>query len=243
MSETTLVCAATVREMDACLAGRGLRFESLPEHGELAWARTWSDGGRAYVLAVTGVGIPLTMARLLPLAAGCAPRLILNVGIAGAYVGSGLGLGDVVVGESECFGDLGMETPGPEIFLPLATMPWADEVYRTPFPLETAPLLTAPLLTAPSPTAPQVRTGRGCTVNACTGRAETGLLRRKLFSADFESMEGAAVALVARMLGLPAGELRAVSNFASTRDMRPENIDTALRNLSVYMAGWFGRPT
>jgi len=56
-------------------------------------------------------------------------------------------------------------------------------------------------------------------------------------------MEGAAVALVARMLGLPAAELRTVSNFASTRDMRPENVESALGNLGVYMDGWFGKPS
>lgn len=235
MPDTVLICAATVREMDACLSRKAGRFETLPEHGGLAWARTWSAGSRTYFLAITGVGMPLTVARLLPLAAGCGPALIVNVGIAGAYKGSGLAIGDLVAGESECFGDMGMEVPGPEAFQPLAGMAWADEVYRQALPLTLTPWQPFPRSGIKTP-----RTGKGCTVNACTGREETGALRRKLFSVDFETMEGAGVALTARLLGVPACEIRAISNLAATRDMRPENVDRGLQNLGQYMDTWVG---
>jgi nucleoside phosphorylase len=78
-------------------------------------------------------------------------------------------------------------------------------------------------------------------VNQCTGREVTGLLRRKLFLADFESMEGAAVALVGKLQGIPVSELRSISNFASTRDMQASSMALALGNLGDYMAGWLGR--
>lgn len=222
-----LICAATVMELDACLAASGERFEALPAEGGQAWVRTL--GG--HLLAATGVGIPLTLARLLPLASARKPELIVDVGIAGAYPGSGLGIGDLAAAESEVFGDLGMETPGPEAFLPLGGMPWADDLYRRPLPL-----LLEPFRGEGFP-----RPGKGCTVNACAGRAETGKRRRDLFAADFETMEGAAVALAARELAIPACELRAISNFASDRDMRPENMALALGNLGVYMDGWLRR--
>jgi futalosine hydrolase len=233
MSEIILICAATVREMNACIKSMDQAFEGLPTHEGIAWARSFSSHNREYILAITGIGMPLTIARLLPLAAGCSPSAIINLGIAGAYLGSGLGLGDLVVGESECFGDMGMETPSIEVFLPLANMPWADEVYRQALPLSLVPWN----LSGPK----SIRVGRGCTVNSCTGREETGVLRRKLFNADFESMEGAGVALTARMLGLAASEVRAISNFASTRDMRPEYVDLALNNLGGFMESWLGR--
>lgn len=221
-----LFCAATLRELDACLGRFGRPFDSLPS-GPRPWARPI---GR-HLAAITGVGIPLTLARLMPLAAEFRPESMVNVGIAGAYPGSGLGIGDLAVAESETFGDLGMETPGPESFLPLAGMPWCDAEYLRPLVLSVEPFAGTG---GPRP-------AHGCTVNACAGREETGLLRRSLTGADFESMEGAAVALAAREIGVPACEVRAISNFASTRDMRQENIALALDNLGSYMGGWLRR--
>jgi len=220
-----LLCAATLRELDACLEACGAPFASLPA-GPRPWARRL---GR-HMAAVTGVGIPLTLTRLMSLAAEIRPERIVNAGIAGAYPGSELGIGDLVAAESETFGDLGMEAPGPEGFLPLSDMSWCDAEYLRPLALSLEPF------GAGGP-----RAARGCTVNACTGREETGLLRRALTGADFETMEGAAVALAARELGIPASEARAVSNAASTRDMRPGNIALALGNLGAYMGPWLGR--
>jgi futalosine hydrolase len=234
-----ILCAATLMELDACLGAMGMRFRDLPPTAAQPWRRTLGK----ITYAVTGVGIPLTMSRLLPLiaVAGLAgdgikkPALIFNLGIAGAYPGSGLAIGDVVAGESEVFGDLGMESPGGEAFLPLTSFAWADAEYRAPLKLALDPLLPGP------GEGTGVRTGRGCTVNACTGREETGKLRRTLFQADFETMEGAAVAWIGREAGIPVCEVRAISNHASTRDFRPANVDSALSNLGVYLGGWLGR--
>ena len=133
-----------------------------------------------------------------------------------------------------------------DAFIPLSVLPWADEIYKQPISLTLSPLdfevkaLMGIIPTAVGiiPTAVLPRVGRGCTVNTCTGQSTTGERRRKLFSADFETMEGAAIALTAQMLGLPASELRSISNMASTRDMRPENVELALRNLGMFMSEW-----
>lgn len=227
-----LVCAATGMEMDACLKAAGIRFAELTPTVDRPWVRT--RGGITF--AVTGAGIPMTMARLLPLASQAKPGLIVNAGIAGAYPGSGFNLGDVVAGQSESFGDLGAETPEDAAFLPLASFPWADEEYRKPLPLALEPLRLGT-----EGGAGDLRPARGCTVNACTGTEATGRLRRTLFGADFETMEGAAVAWIGRELGIPVCEVRAISNFASTRDFRPENAKAALGNLGVYMGRWLER--
>lgn len=222
-----LLCAATLAEMEACLGPLGAAFASLPADGSRAWARRRGD----VVLAVTGVGIPLTLARLMPLAASLRPSLIVNIGIAGAYPGAGLAIGDLAVGESETFGDLGMETPGPEAFLPLAGFAWSDAVYARPLALSLEPWRGHGT----------PRTARGCTVNACAGTAATGARRRALAGADFESMEGAAVALAGSELGIPAAEARAISNIAADRDMRPENIALAMGALGGFVSAWLGR--
>lgn len=201
-----LFCAATPRELQAA--------ESHVPAARKA----------ACHFSVTGVGIPLTLARLVPLLASLRPRLVVNLGIAGAYPGAGLEVGDLVAGESEVFGDLGLELPGPEAFQPLAGLHWADAEYRQPLLLTAEPF-------------PGLRRGRGCTVNACTGRRETGERRRVLSGADFETMEGAAAALAGSLAGIPVAEVRAISNPASDRDMRPERIELALHNLGVYLSG------
>jgi futalosine hydrolase len=218
-----LLCAATRMELDACLGLLGETFDVLAP-GPRPWTRR---RGRV-LLAVTGPGIPLTLARLLPLAAAERPAAIIDIGIAGAYAGSGLAVGDLVAGESEQFGDLGMESPGPEAFLPISRFDWSDPIYARPLPLSLEPWGRHP----------KPRKGRGCTVNACTGTAAVGARRRAQTGADFESMEGAAVALAASELGYPAAEIRAISNAASDRDMRPENIGTALRALGAFVSSW-----
>jgi futalosine hydrolase len=241
-----LVCAATVLEMDACLASTGLAFAGLefPDAGDSrhdmarsgagasgnvpAADREWLRVRGEILFAVTGVGIPMTLARLLPLAASRRPELILNAGIAGAYPGSGLSIGDVVTGESEVFGDMGMEAPEQGGYLPLSSFPWADALYGKALPLVMEPFRG-------------LRAARGCTVNTCTGTAETGRRREALTGAGFETMEGAAAALAGLELGIPVCELRAISNIASTRDFRPENARKALENLGASMGRWLER--
>jgi futalosine hydrolase len=221
-----LLCAATRMELDACLGPLGDAFDSLP-----AGPRPWTCRRGRVLLAVTGPGIPLTLARLMPLLASERPSALVSIGIAGAYAGSRLSIGDLVAGESELFGDLGMETTGPEVFLPIAGFDWSDALYARPLPLSLEPLGTATSL----------KRARGCTVNACTGTAATGARRRSLTGADFETMEGAAVALAGVELGIPVAEVRAISNIAADRDMRPENIGLALRALGGFVSAWLER--
>ena len=170
---------------------------------------------------LTGVGIPQALAQMLRTAERLRPRRILNIGIAGAYLGSGLQIGDIVIGTSEVYGDVGFELSEPPGFRSITESPWG-EFYQTPLPLVQFREF------------PNSYTGAGCTVNACTGTAEAGLAREAAFGANFETMEGAAVAQAGQTLGIPVCEVRAISNMASTRDMRPENIQLALANLTAY---------
>lgn len=172
-------------------------------------------------LFLTGVGIPSALASTLESAGRERPARILNIGIAGAYPGSGLSIGDIVMGTSEVYGDIGFELPELPGFQHVREAPWGS-FYREPLPLAAFPEFSG------------TATGRGCTVNACTGIDATGRLRATLFEAAFETMEGAAVAQAGQMLGIPVCEIRAISNLAAQRDMRPENIQVALSRLRNY---------
>ena len=202
-----LVCAATGGELKAC------PFQSFRQ-------------------SVTGVGIPQTLVQLERLYRSQAFSGILNLGIAGAYPSSELSIGDVVVVTGETFGDVGYEGPGEDgsVFHSIGSL-GLDTPYERKLPL------SAPegLLSGDN-AAFQVTSGAGCTVNCCTGTQATGLSREKRTGASIETMEGAAVALFGREHRLPVVEIRAISNMAAKRDMRPENIQLALRHLNAYLS-------
>jgi len=187
---------------------------------------SWFRGD--WVTAVTGVGIPFTIVRLLPLVQRLRPARILNVGIAGAYPNSGLKIGDVVMGATEVYGDLGFELPFEPGFQSLLDSPIMTEMDIASFDLVTVPEWYADNGAITVGTA-------GCTVNSCTGSEHTGLLRERRFGAHFETMEGAAVAHVGLITQTPVCEIRAISNIAARRDMRPENIQLALNSLRSYL--------
>jgi futalosine hydrolase len=182
----------------------------------------WRDGGQAEETFLTGVGIPLALAQTLDAAGRSRPARLVNIGIAGAYPGSGLAIGDIVVGTSEVYGDLGFELPEAPHFQHIGEMTWGA-FYKKTLPLTIFPKFVG------------AGTGRGCTVSLCTGTEATGRLRENLFDAAFETMEGAAVAQAGQLLGIPVCEVRAISNIASHRDMRPENIQLALERLTAYL--------
>jgi futalosine hydrolase len=210
-----LVCAATPFELDA-----------VPDDT--------APGNAGTERLVTGVGIPAALAALLTrFAAGPRPELIVNVGIAGAYPETGIAIGDIVLADGEVYGDVGFELPEPPGFRGIGESEFGRGLYDEPLPtVQPAGWFVA----EPDGAAYQVHVARGCTVNACAGTDATGELRRRLFGAGFETMEGAAVAQAGRQFGVPVCEIRAVSNVAARRDMRPENIRLALQNLRHYLA-------
>jgi futalosine hydrolase len=214
-----LVCAATLPELRA--------FGELPDTPALFEAEAHAaDGEIAFCL--TGVGIPAVFARLVPVVARLQPALLLNIGIAGAYPDSGIAIGDIVIGEAEVYGDIGFELPEPPGFRSLVESPFG-EFYRMPIPLAVESYYLQ------EPVGFRRHTVRGCTVNACTGTEATGRLRAEVTGAAFESMEGAAVAQVGQQAGIPVCEVRAISNIAAAREMRPENIALALARLRDYL--------
>ncbi len=212
-----LVCAATQMELQTFTPA----FSSSGQWVFSSCAKTDSAFG-----VVTGVGIPFTLAELPGIIANTAPDYILNIGIAGAYPNSGLKIGDVVLGSSEVFGDIGFELPESPGFQPLTSSAFGAP-YANPFLLETSgwdsPILPFSL-------------GAGCTVNCCTGTDKVGIMREKLYGVQFESMEGAAVAMIGQREDIPVMEIRSISNIAGNRDMRPENIRLALDQLIKFFA-------
>jgi futalosine hydrolase len=211
-----LVCAATLPELQA--------YDSALETGEMRETAPFlRQDDTGYLL--TGVGIPAALPSMLSRLMQWRPALILNIGIAGAYPNSAMRVGDLVTATSELYGDLGFELPEPPDFQSLSESRFAGTLYANPFPLVQPQAWTLP----------GIRKGRGCTVNACAGTERMGLLRERLFEAHFETMEGAAIAQIGQQFGIPVCEIRAISNIAARRDMRFENIRSALNALRDYL--------
>lgn len=74
------------------------------------------------------------------------------------------------------------------------------------------------------------------TVATCSGSDESALEVRRRTGAIAEAMEGAAVLHAARALGLPALELRVISNTTGARDRQVWNLDRALERLADLVA-------
>jgi futalosine hydrolase len=164
------------------------------------------DGSPSSVAIVrTGVG-PVNAAHAVTLfLAQADAREIVVCGVGGAYPESGLQVGAVVCAASECYGDLGATSPSG--FLDMKTLGFP--VVETPTHL----FNDLPMQVFPVPhRVPFV------TVSTCTGTEGTAREIEKRTGGAVESMEGAAIAHVAHLHGVPVGEVRGISNIVTNRD-------------------------
>jgi len=193
-----------------------------------------SDGrGFAVVLGVGLLEFVTNLSVLLSRFAAEGPFThVVLAGICGAYPGRGLNIGDVVRVDSEIVGDLGVVerdgsfTPWHKVCSTSANGSVAQasaQVY------ESSSLRGVPAWLA------KLKSVAGLTVNCCTGTAAMASERVENFNVDVESMEGAACFSICRAFGVPCYEIRAVSNFATTRDKSTWRIADALAALRTVL--------
>ncbi len=155
--------------------------------------------------AIVGVGKAAAALHTTRLLLAARPAWVLLIGVCGAYAGSGLAVGELCLVAEDRLADEGVAVNGG--FLELATMglgdtgPFAADPVRT---AEAARRLAAPIV-------------RGATVSTCSGRDDLALALAGRSGAQVETMEGAAVLLVGRELGVPVVQLRCVSNRCGER--------------------------
>ena len=167
---------------------------STPREGE---GLPSAVAGRALRLVETGVG-PVNAAFALTRALSASPAdAIIVCGVGGAYPSSGLDPGDVVCASTETYGDLGAESP--EGFLDMEALG---------FPIGP---LTLDLF-------PAARRVPFVTCSTCTGTDARAAEMERRTGGAVESMEGAAIVHVARLMGVRVGEVRGISNRAGLRD-------------------------
>lgn len=149
------------------------------------------------------------------------PNLLLQIGIAGSYRRD-LALGEVVEVVQEQEADLGIEQrDGFILSLAESGLVEADQVMRNPHDLK----LALPAM-------------NGLTVQTVTGTSARRDYLVDRFKSDVESMEGAGFYRSCFQSSSAFGQIRAISNYVEPRDRAKWQMDLALNNLGVFVAGF-----
>ncbi len=156
------------------------------------------DDVEVFACGVGPVEAAASVARKL---AGNGYSAVLNAGIAGAFPGAAR-VGEALLVREEVLADLGLEGGG-EFTLPEGAR-ITDRVLADAGLLERCAGLG-------------LRTARGLTVSAVTTTRATGERLARAYEPGVESMEGFAVLRASELAGVPALEIRGISNYVGDR--------------------------
>ena len=218
-------------------------------------ARPWHQGslcGKSVLLIEGGVGQVNTAAALTLALTRHAPAMILQFGVGGAYVRSGLEVGDLAIATEECYGDTGVLTP--EGWMDLKEMGFPMLPARTGARGQAGDqgqagrTLKTPLynrIPLDSTRAERVRehvtngmageskcrvaSGPFVTVQQCSGVQAVGDTLAARYGGICENMEGAAAAHVSAANDKPFVEIRAISNRVVDRDLSQWDLPLAVK--------------
>ncbi|MDI6890102.1 MAG: futalosine hydrolase [Thermodesulfovibrionales bacterium] len=158
------------------------------------------------------------------------PNIIINFGVGGAYPSSGLKIGDIVIAEKEIYGDEGVLSGdgfhGAE-FMGIPFFKKGKKKYFNEFQLDRK-LLKEALKSFNLVT--KIKSGPFLTLSTCTGTSERAKELEKIYHAICENMEGASVAHVCTLHGIPMVEIRGISNTVEDRDTKKWGLKLAAEN-------------
>ena len=181
-----------------------------------------SESGQLEVL-ITGMGPAIAAASLSHYLAlyGSSLHGVINIGVGGAYVGSGLNLLDICLAQQDVFGDFGICMDDEILGFEPGVSPMSN------------PLLFNNELVANSKNILHVndiefKAVNFVTVNCCSGTKKRGDYLREKFAAGCENMEGAAVAMVCNTFNVPCVELRCISNMVEDRNTEDWMLEDAI---------------
>jgi futalosine hydrolase len=156
--------------------------------------------------------------------------VLILFGIGGAYLDSSLKVGDIAVADSENYGEEGVMTEEgwkPMEYTGFPLLKNKKEYYNT-FALDAK--LAQIAVRASKDCGFNTEQGNFVTVSQCSGTRKCGTLMKERFNGLCENMEGAAVAHICAMYGVPMIEIRGISNIIEDRDMLKWDIDAAASN-------------
>lgn len=209
-----LVVTAVEAEKDA--VRRGLRGDSRFDVVAAGVGPAAAAAGTAATLAAAPAAAPY--------------GLVVSAGIGGGFAGRAA-VGSLVVASEIVAADLGAETPDGDGFRSVDELGFGSA--RVPVAADWARRWTAALEQAGL----SACCGPVLTVSTATGTAATAAaLAARVPGAAAEAMEGFGAATAARLYGVPALEVRAVSNPVGPRDRAAWRISEALAALEAAFA-------
>lgn len=163
---------------------------------------------------------------------------IINLGIGGAYPGSGLAVGDVAVASKEIYGDEGViDSAGwaglKEIGIPLVQE--GKKRYFNEYPMTPLSSFFPRGRAWTSRRNLTIRRGNFVTVSSVSGTQKRAGELEQRFHAVCENMEGAAIAHICTLYKIPVFEIRGISNIAGIRDKRKWDLQLASENCQKVM--------
>jgi futalosine hydrolase len=205
--------------------------------------------GQSVALQHSGVGKANAAATAALLIADLAPEAVVCFGCAGAYPGSSLRVGDLVLASEECYGDEGAQTSSGfldmrELGFPLVEA--GGERWFNRFPVDREMLeRSQQLVAAQAGPDRRVKVGPLVTVSTCSGSTALGEALVRRTGGLGENMEGAAVAQLCARFDIPFLEVRGISNLVEERDLArwdlPLASTAAQQAVSALLAGWRDR--
>ncbi len=169
---------------------------------------------------ITGVGLPNAMYRLTEAVLNIKYDFIIQAGIAGSF-NNNLALGEVIIIEEDTFADIGVNENGS--FSNLFNLGFAD---KDEMPFTNGWLKNNTVINIDLPDC------CGITVNTITNDKAVIATQAKLYNADVESMEGAALHYVCLLNNIPFLQLRSISNAVGERDKSKWKMAEAIDNLN-----------
>jgi futalosine hydrolase len=221
-----VIIAAVPQEVE--LLEKALEYSGRVKSGGYEYVEG-TIGSLRVVVCAGGVGKVNAAAAAAVMIDRYQPQLVINTGCAGAYVGSGLSIGNLVVASEEVLADDGV----------VVADGWKDLRYMNIPSVEQGGLTcynTLPLSRHASEKAMQMADyygvflmrGRSATVSTCSGTRQYGLDLANRWNAVMENMEGGAVAQVCLRCGVDCLEIRGISNLVEERDLKKWNIPKAV---------------
>lgn len=190
------------------------------------------NGSVRAVICICGVGKTNASHGTTLLLERFGPDHIYSIGVAGAYPGSGLNIGDVAIAENEFYGDEGILTESgfhtiEALGMTLVSVSGSE--YYNKFPL-----------VVPEAFKGSRSKGNFVSVSTCTGTLSKAIELEMRFNAICENMEGAAVAHICALNNIPVSEIRGISNIIGARDAIPletADIRAAAENVQKMLMG------
>ncbi len=199
-------------------------------------------GSKPVVVCAGGVGKINAAAAAAVMIERFHPQLVINTGSAGAYLDSGLAVGDLVAAREEVLADDGVlivDGWRDLSYMNLPSVGQGGEKCYNILPLSRNPLEKAQQLAERQNLI--LHSGRCATVSTCSGTAVSGAELAGRWNAVAESMEGAAVAQVCLRCAVECLEIRGISNMVEERDLKKwqlqRAVEAAQRFVLRYLEG------